>query len=65
MKRLMIIVIALLLGIVLPIYVWHVGGIWRIVSITLLGADILALLTKESGPFTFLWKHVSNRTTTE
>jgi hypothetical protein len=61
MKRLMIIVIALLLGIGLPFYVWHFGGIWRFLAIALIGMDILELVTQGNGPLAFLWKLLSGK----
>ena len=53
-NRYSLILIAVLLGVALPIVLWRLGGIWRSVAFVAVATDITAVLMKNSGPIAFL-----------
>lgn len=54
-----LLLLAILLGIGLPVYFWLLGGFWRVIAATMIAADVFAVVRKEDGPLTFLWNKFS------
>ena len=50
-----LVLVAVLLGIGAPAYLWYLGGIWRVISAGMIAADVFAVVSKDDGPLTFLW----------
>jgi hypothetical protein len=49
-----LVLLATFLGIGAPVCFWLLGGIWRVVAVAMITADIFAVVRKDDGPLTFL-----------
>jgi hypothetical protein len=49
-----LVLLAILLGIGAPVCLWLLGGIWRVVAVAMIAADLFAVVRKDDGPLTFL-----------